>query len=147
MARLRFFLLALGLVVGAEALYRVTNGLEVDVAWVLGRITVFTIPASVLLFVGSDRTQAGVVPGAFALLLGAAGAVIFAWRAADAIWRGQLLISSQPKLYSDLATNPIGFEIGLGFLVAGLGVSLIFLIGGFRMVSAAWKRRFPPIET
>ncbi|WP_294329178.1 hypothetical protein [uncultured Sphingomonas sp.] len=142
MARLRFLLLALGAIVAAEALFRLVNDLPVDGIWLLRRMTVYMVPSSISLFAGSDRARPGLFVGLVAMAMGGAGVVIFGWRAADAIWRGELLVSDRPKLYSGLTTNPVGFEVGVGFLALAVLASLAFLIGGAKIIAVARKRRF-----
>lgn len=142
MARIRFLLLALGAVVAAEALFRMVNDLPVDGIWLLRRMTVYMVPASISLFAGSDRARPGLFAGLFAMAMGGAGVVIFGWRAADAIWCGELLVADRPKLYSGLTNNPVGFEVGVGFLALAVVVSLAFLIGGAKIIAVARKRRF-----
>lgn len=151
MARLGFVLLILGVIFGAEALYRWSNGLHLDWAWAAGR-------ACFLLVVGAGSSfgswldskkrgrsadnGGGLLVGLFFLLLGGWGTAVCAWRVGGAIWSGRIVVSTATDASTSWMSNPFGFGVALtAALIGGLFFLLIFAGGGLQLMLWMSRRR------
>ena len=139
MRSLLIFLPILGVVIAIEGLFRWSNGLEMGWGWVAYRASILAITAlASALFSRSDArrirrdglSNRSIWTPIFLLMFGGIGFVNWTWRVVEALVTGQVIVSTDPEVYTAWSANPAGFLIAMGFGVLGVLFFLLLLVGG-----------------
>lgn len=152
MRRLLFFCMFIGACLTVEALFRWSNALELGWGWLAYRAAFYlTIFAATNWSQWRDRKRmgaSGIVASSpkawmiiLALLFGGAGAVVSAWRAAEAVLTGRISVSTTPEIYTGWSANPQGFAIALGLDVFVFLTFIAFFAAGLWMAGDYLARR------
>lgn len=138
--------LAVGAIIGVEALYRWSNDLALTWEWAAYRALFFGVVMLVSHWFSRREARkartgpssgGGLFIAGFWILFGGVATVAWAWRCVDALLNGKIIVSSSgPDVYTFWAINPGGFafSVTMAFLAALL-FFVMFLLG----VMFAWN--------
>lgn len=148
-----FMLLLIGAVISIELLYRWSNDLELSWSWLgyrAGMLAVIILMNSLILWrerrrgLSGGKQGGGILSAIVALLMGGALLGVFGWRVVDALWTGQVVISTTPDTYTAWSANPLGFAMAVGFHVLATAFALLLFAGGIYLMGDYFSRRSGP---
>lgn len=154
MTRLFFFLLFLAVALGLEALFRWSNSLELDWAWLGFRAmtlgSIFLISGWATRRAGrrearTGKPGSGLLTAIFALLFGGIGLAVWSWRTADGFRTGKMLVALSPDRFTAWSSNPSGFAVAATIGILGVAVFLIFLVAGAFLLMDWLRSRSGPV--